>query len=113
MKGGAHAQEDRPREEDLGQTFGKYGLGHGFYIVLPLLGPSSLRDAAGLAGDSFLDPVDYAADGEVVVGVKAFKAENELSLRIGDYEDLTKSAIDPYVAVRDAYSQHRAKQVRE
>ena len=103
----------KPREEDLGQTFGKYGLGHGFYIVLPLLGPSSLRDAAGLAGDSFLDPVNYAGDVEVVVGAKTFKAENEVSLRIGDYEDLTKSAIDPYVAVRDAYSQHRAKKVQE
>jgi phospholipid-binding lipoprotein MlaA len=102
-----------PRDEDLGQTFGRYGLGHGFYIVLPLLGPSSLRDAAGLAGDAFLDPVNYAGDIEVVAGVKAFKAENELSLHIGDYEDLTKSAIDPYAAVRDAYSQYRAKQVRE
>ena len=102
-----------PRNEDLGQTFGAYGLGHGFYIVLPLLGPSSLRDAAGLAGDFFLDPVNHAGDGDVVVGAKAVKAVNELSLRIGEYEDLTKSAIDPYVAVRDAYSQYRAKQVKE
>jgi phospholipid-binding lipoprotein MlaA len=102
-----------PRDEDLGQTLGKYGLGHGLYIVLPLLGPSSLRDAAGLAGDSFLDPVNYAGDTEARVGAKAFKAENEVSLRIGEYEDLKKSAIDPYVAVRDAYSQYRAKQVKE
>ncbi len=102
-----------PRNEDLGQTFGRYGLGHGFYLVLPLLGPSSLRDAAGLAGDFFLDPVNYAGETEVVVGVKIFKAENELSLRIGEYEDLTKSALDPYVAVRDAYSQYRAKEVRK
>jgi len=102
-----------PRDEDLGQTFGKYGAGHGLYIVLPLLGPSSLRDAIGLAGDSFLDPVNYAGDTEVIVGVKAFKAENEVSLRIGEYEDLTKPAIDPYVAVRDAYSQYRAKKVKE
>lgn len=102
-----------PRDEDLGQTFGTYGLGHGFYIVLPLLGPSSLRDAAGLAGDSFLDPVNHAGDVEVVVGAKALRTVNGLSLRIGEYEDLTKSAIDPYVAVRDAYSQYRAKQVKE
>jgi len=102
-----------PRTEDLGQTLGKYGLGHGFYIVLPLLGPSSLRDAAGLAGDSFLDPVNYSGEAEVVFGIKLFKAENEVSLRIGEYEDLKKSAVDPYLAVRDAYSQHRARQVRE
>jgi len=101
------------RDEDLGQTFGKYGLGHGLYIVLPLLGPSSLRDAIGLAGDAFLDPVNYLEDTEVLVGAKVLKTENEVSLRIGEYEDLTKSAIDPYVAVRDAYSQYRAKKVKE
>jgi phospholipid-binding lipoprotein MlaA len=102
-----------PRDEDLGQTFGKYGLGHGLYLVLPILGPSSLRDAAGRAGDSFLDPVNHIGDTEVQIGAKAFKAENEVSLRIGEYEDLTKSALDPYVAVRDAYSQYRAKKVKE
>jgi len=103
----------KPREEDLGQTFGRYGLGHGFYIVLPLLGPSSLRDAAGMAGDFFLDPINYAGDREVVIGANVLKAENELSLRIGEYEDLKKSSIDPYVAVRDAYSQYRARKVGE
>jgi phospholipid-binding lipoprotein MlaA len=102
-----------PRNEDLGQTLGKYGLGHGFYLVLPLLGPSSLRDTVGLAGDSFLDPVNYVDDSEVVIGAKVLRAENEVSLRIGEYEDLTKSAIDPYVAVRDAYSQYREKKVKE
>ena len=101
------------RDEDLGQTFGKYGLGHGLYIVLPLLGASSLRDAIGLAGDAFLDPVNYLEDTEVLVGAKVLKTENEVSLRIGEYEHLTKSAIDPYVAVRDAYSQYRAKKVKE
>ena len=102
-----------PRGEDLGQTFGKYGAGHGLYIVLPLLGPSSLRDAIGLAGDSFLDPVNYVGDTETKFGVTVFKAENEVSLRIGEYEDLTKAALDPYVAVRDAYSQYRARKVKE
>lgn len=101
------------RDEDLGQTFGRYGLGHGVFIVLPLLGPSSLRDAAGLFGDAFLDPVHYLGDANAVLGVKAFKAENEISLRIGEYEDLKKGAIDPYAALRDAYIQYRAKRVRE
>jgi phospholipid-binding lipoprotein MlaA len=102
-----------PRDEDLGQTFGKYGLGHGLYIVLPLLGPSSLRDAIGLAGDAFLDPVYYVGDTEIMVGAKVLKTENAVSLRIGEYEDLIKSAIDPYVAVRDAYTQYRAEKVKE
>jgi phospholipid-binding lipoprotein MlaA len=99
-------------DEDLGQTLGAWGMGHGLYIVLPLLGPSSLRDAAGLAGDAFLDPVNYLEDLETVIAAKAFKAENEVSLTIGDYEDLKKSAVDPYIAVRDAFVQHRADKVR-
>ncbi len=102
-----------PRDEDLGQTFGTYGFGHGLYIVLPLLGPSSLRDAVGRAGDSFLDPLHYVEDTEVVIGARVLQAENEISLRIGEYEELTKSALDPYVAVRDAYSQYREKKVKE
>ncbi len=99
------------RDEDLGQTLGHYGLGQGFYIVWPLIGPSSARDTVGLAGDAFLDPINYMSDPWVVLGVKAFKTENEISLTIGDYEDLTESAIDPYAAVRDAYVQNRAKKV--
>jgi phospholipid-binding lipoprotein MlaA len=102
-----------PRNEDLGQTLGKYGLGHGFYLVLPLLGPSSLRDTVGQTGDFFLNPVNYVDDSGVVIGAKVLNAENEVSLSIGEYEDLKKSAIDPYVAVRDAYSQYREKKVKE
>ncbi len=98
-----------PRDEDLGRTLGVYGLGHGAYLVLPLLGPSSLRDAVGLAGDAFLDPVNYAGGWVEVSAVKAVKAENNLSLSIGDYEELKKSSLDPYIALRDAYIQHRAK----
>lgn len=101
------------RDEDLGQTLGRYGLGGGFYIVWPLLGPSTARDTVGMAGDGFLDPVNYLTDTWAVVGVKAFKTENNVSLSIGDYEALTESALDPYVAVRDAYIQNRAQKVRE
>lgn len=102
----------RPHNEDLGQTLGTYGLGQGFYLVLPILGPSSLRDAAGLAGDSFLDPVNYVDGWEVVLGAKTLKAENAVSLRIGQYEELKESALDPYVSFRNGYAQYRAHQVR-
>lgn len=101
------------RDEDLGQTFGRYGLGQGFYIVWPLLGPSSARDTAGSVGDLFLDPLTYIKDPWAEAGVRTYKGENELSLTIGDYEDLKRSALDPYVAVRDAYVQNRAKKVGE
>lgn len=101
------------QDEDLGQTFGAYGIGHGFYIVWPLLGPSSLRDTAGLVGDLFLDPVSYITPIETAVGVDAYDKLNDTSLHIGEYEDLKKAAIDPYIAIRDAYVQHRKKKVKE
>ncbi len=108
------AKEDfgiRRKNEDLGQTLGSYGIGHGFYIVWPFLGPSSARDTVGKFGDFFLDPVYYINPLESAVGVKAYDKINETSLRIGDYEDLKKSAIDPYVSIRDAYLQYRKKKV--
>ena len=102
-----------PRDEDLGQTLGKYGLGQGFYIFIPLIGPSSLRDGIGLTGDFFLHPLTYTHDAKLVVGSYALYTVNRVSLSIGEYEDLKKSALDPYVAVRDAYSQYRDKKVKE
>jgi len=100
-------------EEDLGQTFGHYGIGHGFYIVWPILGPSSLRDTVGMVGDWFLDPVYYVNPLEASLGISAYDRVNETSFYIGDYEDLKKSAIDPYVSIRDAYTQNRKKKVEE
>jgi phospholipid-binding lipoprotein MlaA len=100
-------------EEDLGQTFGHYGIGHGFYIVWPILGPSSLRDTVGMVGDWFLDPVYYVNPLEASLGISAYDRVNETSFYIGDYEDLKKAAIDPYVSIRDAYTQNRKKKVEE
>jgi phospholipid-binding lipoprotein MlaA len=101
------------QEEDLGQALGSYGIGHGFYIVWPFFGPSSLRDTVGLIGDTFLDPVAYVDPLEASVGITAYDKVNTVSLHIGDYEDLKKSAIDPYVSIRDAYLQYRKKKVEE
>ena len=100
-----------PSEEDTGQTLGTYGLGHGAYLVLPLLGPSSLRDGVGLAGDAFLNPLWYLVDRPTAIELYAGKTVNNTSLRIGEYEDIIAAAIDPYLAVRDGYIQHREGQV--
>ena len=102
----------RVPEEDFGQTLAVYGVGNGFYIVWPVLGPSSLRDTAGKAGDSYLSPLSYVDSG-VSVGLKAVDTVNGVSFRIGDYEALKNAAVDPYEAFRDAYIQNRAKKVRE
>ena len=100
-------------DEDLGQTLGTYGIGNGFYIVWPFIGPSSLRDTVGLVGDGFLTPVYYVNPWEASLGIEANDKINDTSLHIGDYEDLKESAVDPYVAIRDAYTQHRKKEVEE
>lgn len=102
----------RTNAEDLGQTFGAWGAGHGFYIVLPVLGPSSLRDGVGTVGDSFLDPVSYLNPWEHSMAVKGYDKLNKTALSLGDYEALKEAAIDPYVAVRDAYAQHREVEVK-
>lgn len=95
------------QDEELGQTLGKYGMGNIFYIVWPFLGPSSVRDSIGEFGDGFLDPVNYISPTKAVLGIQAYEQINDTSLHIGDYEDLKESAIDPYIAIRDAYIQHR------
>lgn len=100
-------------DEDLGQTFGSYAIGNGFYLVLPVLGPSTLRDAVGLAGDYFLTPVNYVDPWELSLGIKSYDTINSLSFRLGDYEALKAAAVEPYVAIRNAYIQNREKKIKE
>jgi phospholipid-binding lipoprotein MlaA len=104
---------DLHTEQDLGLAFGHYGAGEGFYIVWPFIGPSCLRDTVGMAGDSFLYPVTYITPLIDSVAVRGYEQLNNTSLKIGEYEDLKESALDPYVAVRDAYKQYRRNKIKE
>ena len=97
---------------DFGQTLGKYGLGNGMYFVLPIFGPSTLRDGVGAIGDMFLDPVYYLKPWEASLATRTYRTENNASLQLGLYEELTGAALDPYVAVKDAYIQNRLKAIR-
>ncbi len=100
-------------EEDLGQTLGSYSIENGFYLVLPVLGPSTLRDALGLAGDYFLKPINYVEPWELSSGINSYDTINSLSFHLGDYESLKAAAIDPYIAIRNAYIQNREKKIKE
>lgn len=104
-----------PKDEDLGQTLGVYGVGEGIYFCWPFFGPSNVRDTVGFAGDFFLSPVSYLAmsDGGAGVAVQAGREVNNTSLTLGDYEDFKEASIDPYVALRDAYRQYRQKKIRD
>ncbi len=102
----------KKQDTDFGQTLGLYGVGHGFYIVWPLLGPSSPRDSVDIAGEYFLDPLSYFGPWYSGLGIRPFKMINSASLVIGDYESLVGAAIDPYIAIRDAYAQYRMKDIQ-
>ena len=118
-------------EEDFGQTLGYYGVGGGFHIVLPFLGPSNLRDMFSLYPDMQMDPVYYfenrpynfpKKEGEYLglsrqtiqqTNLLMLKTVNRESLRIGQYENLKKDAIELYPFLRDVYEQNRAKLIEE
>ena len=97
--------------EDMGQTFGTYGIGNGFYRVLPIFGPSTLRDAIGKVGDSFFYPVSYVRPWYIPIAVRSVDLTNKLSFHIGDYEALRDAALDPYLMFRGAYIQSRRQMV--
>lgn len=97
---------------DFGQTLGMYGVGHGFYIVWPFLGPSSPRDSVDIAGEYVLDPLSYFTPWYTSLGRRPFKMINNASLSLGDYEAVIEAAIDPYIAIRNGYIQYRMKEVQ-
>ena len=102
-----------PTQEDLGQTLAIHGLDQGFYIVWPLLGPSTVRDSLGMAGDAFLNPVRYVEPTETSIYISAEKGINEGSFHVGEYEDFKSAALEPYIAMREAYIQYRNKKIKE
>ncbi|HEY5998327.1 MAG TPA: VacJ family lipoprotein [bacterium] len=96
-------------EGDLGLAMGHYGVANGPYIVWPFLGPSTLRDSVGLVGDFLLDPTTYVQPRTAATGIYVYREVNTTTFRIGDYEAVKEAAIDPYIAIRQAYIQHRAR----
>lgn len=100
-------------DQDLGLTFGYWGMDNGFYVVWPFLGPSTGRDTLGYVGDYFLTPTSYLRPWYWSLGAKSYDKLNEVSLRIGDYEALKDASVDPYEAVRDAYLRLRFKKMND
>ncbi len=105
------------QEEDFGQTLGRYNVGAGSFIELPLLGPSNVRDTIGLLGDIALDPItllSFFVSPYASTGVRSYSTLNDVSIDKGEtYESLVEQAIDPYIAVQDAYTQNRIKKIKE
>jgi phospholipid-binding lipoprotein MlaA len=107
-------------DEDTGQTLGRWGVGHGPYLVLPLMGSSSARELVGFAGDYMLDPLNALSnfstdDATIAAGQIASGAENLTAMpeRLSRYDANVDNSVDPYVSVRSAYIQNRAAKVAE
>jgi phospholipid-binding lipoprotein MlaA len=100
-------------EEDLGQTLARYGVGHGFYLVLPFYGSSSLRDTFGTVATAAINPVyDNLETGEIIA-INLSAAEAALALDQDTYEAFYDSALDPYIFFRSAWLQNRAGKVEQ
>ena len=99
------------KQEDFGQTLATWGIGDGFYIVLPIFGPSNLRDASGMLLTSITDPINaYAVnqkEGWVIPVKTAANAVNDRSEIIDEVNALRDNSMDYYAAVRSSYYQNR------
>jgi phospholipid-binding lipoprotein MlaA len=107
--------------EDFGQTLAVYGVGSGPFLMLPLFGPSNARDTVGRVVDLAFDPlfvvgvIDFGLEKPVEVDLARAGAEG-LSARernIENIEELRRSSIDEYAAVRTLYGQFRASEIRD
>ena len=113
----------KPHKEDVGQTLGSYGFGPGCYFVLPVLGPTTMRDSIGLLADTFVDPFAHVTIREkkllgasgnsldyfTVKGAEDvdFRADN-----IRNFESLEKNSIDLYSSLKSIYLQDRENKIR-
>ena len=102
------------RKEDFGQTLGHYGIGHGAYLVLPFLGPSSLRDGVGLAADTiFFDPIGYVNDVQTRNQIRVVQLVDKRTELLIASDILGSASLDPYAFQRDAYFQYREALVND
>ena len=113
----------KPHKEDVGQTLGLYGLGTGCYFVLPILGPTTVRDSFGILADSFVDPFAHVTirDNELLstsgsaldyltikgTTVIDFRADND-----ANFESLEKNSLDLYSSLKSIYLQDRENKVK-
>ncbi len=103
-------------DEDFGQTLAVWGADEGIYLVLPILGPSTTRDATGIVVDIFLDPLTYVAAGydieewfytrRIVGGI------DTRSRNIETLDQLKRESLDFYSLIRSIYRQHRQNAIR-
>jgi phospholipid-binding lipoprotein MlaA len=99
-------------DEDFGQTFGVWGIPTGPYLVLPVIGPSTVRDGIGLFGDEYFDPLRFIEDDYWRYGLWALRLVDRRARLMGASDALAQ-VYDPYAFIRSAYFQQREFAVRD
>jgi phospholipid-binding lipoprotein MlaA len=94
-------------DEDFGQTFGRWGVGDGFYVVLPVLGPRTARDAVGELFDWYADPVARVNHIDVRNELVATRLTSDRAGLLSADRLIDTAALDKYSYMRDAYLQRR------
>ncbi len=110
-----------PHNEDFGQTLGYWGVSGGYHIVLPILGPSNVRDMLSMYPDSLANPIHYhsersynlAQNGNDALLLSSYQQLNNGSLTLEEYNDLKKDAVKLYPFLKDIYEQRRKKLIEE
>jgi phospholipid-binding lipoprotein MlaA len=100
-------------DEDFGQTFGTWGIGEGWYVVLPLLGPSTIRDSVGLVGDYQLDPVSQHEETRERNSLSALRVIDTRANLLSATKLRDTAALDPYLFTREAYRQLRWSRIHD
>ncbi len=94
-----------PKPTGFGHTLDVYGVGHGPYLVLPLIGPSTPREAIGYGADASSDPIDYFIPFYATVLEGGTGLIDQRSRYISQIDELRRSSLDEYAAVRSIYLQ--------
>lgn len=102
------------RKEDFGQTLAFYGWENSAYFVLPLLGPSTVRDTGGLLVDSlFFDPISYIENVRVRNAIRVVQFIDARAELLNATAILDEAALDPYAFQRDSYLQYRERLIND
>ncbi|MBA3813113.1 MAG: VacJ family lipoprotein [Alphaproteobacteria bacterium] len=95
------------KKEDLGLTLASWGFGPGPYLVLPILGPSNMRDGWGRLGDFAVDPINWWTFGLPVTGRTAVQVLDAKTDNINVTDEIKKNSIDYYASIRTWYTERR------
>ena len=101
-----------PHSEDFGQTLATYGAGKGPYLMLPFLGPSTVRGTIGKVVDSFFDPLGYALETEEALIRAGIEGLDKRARFLDVSEAMEKTSIDYYASIRSVFLQNREYEIR-